>query len=311
MSAQGRHTVFLSLPVACTGDLWHHAAAQILHNTRKIRFYELITVLGAVDEEENFHGSLARGPAVFDYFLGIGMPCALARISFPEGGEGAADLSQRTLSLDKQYYMRIVEAQKSRSKRFDVLWPQLETIDKEEAQETRGIVNQGEHSIDGPYRDEVIIRKLGISNGRVLLYNWRKPSTYSGHGSLKSHLEQISRHARIHGLSVIRIAAGVPPGEMQDTRPRFVRHASFERGGRSGSLDVAAFVGMNCFEWDEPVFNIAVGALDIELKHLPSKEYTELQKLKSLIDGSPGSWMCTPRDLTLRTWHIFDKEGKH
>ncbi|KAM0819278.1 putative Chitinase [Seiridium cardinale] len=102
-------------------------------------------------------------------------------------------------------------------------------------------------------------------------------------------------------MSVIRIAAGVPPGEMQDTDldlfdtrvSNVVRDKRFTArfwnrvqrmtevfgliGGRSGSLDVAAFVGMNCFEWDEPVFNIAVGALDIELKHLPSKEYTELQ----------------------------------
>ncbi|KAK6088314.1 hypothetical protein SCUP234_00802 [Seiridium cupressi] len=141
----------------------------------------------------------------------------------------------------------------------------------------------------------------GISKGRVLLYNWRGSSTYLGHGSLKSHLEQIRRHARSHGMSIIRVAAGVPPGEIQDTDldlfdtrvSNVVRDKRFTArfwnrvqqipevfgliGERSGSLDVVAFVGMNCFEWDEPVFNIAVGALEFELKHLPSKEYIELQ----------------------------------
>ncbi|KAI0123650.1 hypothetical protein BJ170DRAFT_598854 [Xylariales sp. AK1849] len=357
MFTHDHQVVFLSLPVTCTGDLWHHAAAQILHSAhQQTAPYDLITVLGAVSEERDFHQSVTRAPAVFDYFTRIGVPCALARISFPDGGE--TEFSDRMLAVDEQHYLKIAQAQKEYPKPFDVLWPQLETFDSEPRQVTRnalghreprtsilhyflsttiamqslsmdisrerrnahihelrealGRISTGDDDIEqnvsrkvAELRSLIIRRRSSESpesaNARVLLYNWRGPSTYSGHAGLPSHLEQISWHARLHGMLVIRVAAGVPACVIQETdldlfdtkRSNAVRDKRFTArfwtfvqqmpevfgliGGRSGSIDIAAFVGMNCFEWDEPIFNIAAGIPEIGRHPLPSREYIEMQ----------------------------------
>ena len=48
-------------------------------------------------------------------------------------------------------------------------------------------------------------------------------------------------------------------------------------GGRSGLLDVAAFVGVNCFSWDEAVLDICAGIGDPKWSSYHSKEYLDYQ----------------------------------
>ncbi len=167
------------------------------------------------------------------------------------------------------------------------------------------------------------------AEARVLLYNWRGPSTYSGHASLDSHYSQIEEQARSHGLLVIRVAAGVAPTEILDTdldlfdarvsntikgkrfTPRFWSRVRRMPeifgliGGRSGSVDVAAFVGMNCFEWDEPVFNVAAEALTTKPEHLPPAEYIEMQVPQYLRLMN----QCSIMSIGLLDVNSYDKEN--
>ncbi len=134
--------VFLSLPVSCTGDLWHHATAQSLHNLHHpANSFRLVTLFAAIDEERDFHRSLTRAPSVFNYFLEIDLPCALVRISFPHGGE--ADFSESILYGDKSQYIGMLEAQQQNRERFEVLWPKLKAINTRMGEERDRSLDSG------------------------------------------------------------------------------------------------------------------------------------------------------------------------
>ncbi|KAK3326826.1 hypothetical protein B0H66DRAFT_551767 [Apodospora peruviana] len=346
---QQTQTVFLTLPGTCTGDLWHHAAAQILHEAYGSKPYDLITVLGTISEERDFNHSIRRAPAVFNYFRQIRAPCVLARISYPDGGE--FEFSEKMLDADSDQLLRLFREQQQaphfKEEPFEVLWPKLEIIqpdmkapehktlhyflsttiamqslsleiDREER--VARLVRLGDALAGGSSIDDEIDRdvsrkidelrtlialKRSSTNARILLYNWRGPSTYPGHASLPSHLSQVTDHASRHGMLVIRVAAGVSGDEIQDTdldlfdaraagsstirdkrfTARFWRRVARELdsevfgliGGRSGSVDVAAFVGLNCYEWDEPVFNIAAAAAAAQDEGPLKKEYVDMQ----------------------------------
>lgn len=354
MNTTDNNIVILTLPGTCTGDLWHHAAAQILSASYAKTI--VVIALGAISEERDFNESVRRAPAIFDYFRQIGVPCVLARISLPHGGE--TDFNEKMLDISAHQYNHLMQSQQDSPESFARLWPKLQAMDSNstsgnqqaqskalhyflsttivmqylslemsQAERSHRITKLGnllggsttdhydseiQQDVDRKIRElSALIASIRASaapefaKAQVVLFNWRGPSTYPGHASLPTHFTQITEHAHRYGLLVIRIAAGVSGDEIQDTdfdifdargtgnsirskrfTPRFWARVARDLGdsvlgligGRSGSVDVAAFCGLNCFQWDEPVFNLAAAEPgELEGLELPSKDYVDMQ----------------------------------
>ncbi|KAK3387987.1 hypothetical protein B0H63DRAFT_448771 [Podospora didyma] len=374
MSAASSHVVFLTLPATCTGDLWHHAAASILHEAHKSQErssgYTLVTILGI--ETKDDPGGVRRAPAVHDFLRHIRVLCLVARMSnsHDNSEQESHSLSNMMLAVGAEQYLPLLQAQGGFDTLFTELWPTLDTIPTttksprmrptidsianygrplhyylsttiamqhlslkltKHERATRvtnlaaalGFANTPEDDLLLEKQTSTKIHELTsliakkrlsagpeFASAKIVLINWRGPSTYPGHATLPSHLSQIEAHARAHNMLTLNVAAGVPGSEIGDmdfdlfdarADSTAIRDKRFTCrfwhtvrqdlggedvfgliGGRSGSVDVAAFVGMNCFEWDEPVFDIAAAAADGddgEMKLLPqlSRAYLEEQ----------------------------------
>lgn len=356
----------LTLPGTCTGDLWHHAAAQILGT---MSFKPIVVIaLGLISEERDLNDSVQRAPAIHDYFCDAEVGFMTARISLPKGGDKEFGEKMVNISAHRYSHLWLMHGKPPPwTEFFSNRWPTLQAMDSDSESDSTianqrcprtrkalhyflsttilmkcmpaylanngrssALIGLGERlggrditpgSLDGRL-DCDVDRKInelisliasarasaspGFENARVVLFNWRGPSTYPGHASLESHFTQIRECAYRLGLLVIRVAAGVPWHEIQETdfdlfsvrsacgpsirdkrfTPRFWTRVAKEMsdsvfgliGGRSGSVDIASFCGLNCFQWDEPVFHIAAAEPGASSRlELPSKEYVDMQ----------------------------------
>ncbi|KFZ13615.1 hypothetical protein V502_06523 [Pseudogymnoascus sp. VKM F-4520 (FW-2644)] len=118
-------------------------------------------------------------------------------------------------------------------------------------------------------RDKLIM--LAESNGRrVVLFNYRKGNVNKQHDGNIGLLDSVSRFAAARGFAVVALLENVLQlyrmGESYDKRYTAAFWSIVANqlqgfyvqgliGGRSGSMDIASFMGVNCCTFDEQIFN--------------------------------------------------------
>jgi hypothetical protein len=141
-----------------------------------------------------------------------------------------------------------------------------------------------------------------FETAQAVLFNYRRGFMNPNQDANDGIFQHVCQLAREHGFVVIRVAMGlssadVLPSDFDLFDVTFSQADILDKrytssfwaevaqlpevfgfvGSRTGSLDIAAFNGVNCLEWDEPVFEVVAGTAQASWNCKYSKEHLEYQ----------------------------------
>ncbi|MET0404994.1 MAG: hypothetical protein ABW123_21440 [Cystobacter sp.] len=280
---------YFNLPGNMTGDIWHLAAAMCLthHFASSEASIELYAAIGVVQTLHGTGKSEARSPELFRFLQSLGLPTMSVKVTsnlaapwqmtncIRDTVNDYIQKSQQAQSSNgEQLHQKVIDQkisttilmhhvrQSGRKKVIEVLREKLPA----------GLSKDDQEAMDAKVRQ---IQEAVRENGgkHVVLLNRRVGDVNKQHDTTEGVEAQLKKLAAQKNMFVLGIATPeYKPGDIDlfDTQTlskgTFVdkrRTAYFWMkvsqlpevhgliGGRSGSMDIAAFMGMRAFSWDE------------------------------------------------------------
>ncbi|MDC0713497.1 hypothetical protein POL68_33845 [Stigmatella sp. ncwal1] len=283
-----REKYYFNLPGNMTGDIWHLAAAMSLNQHFGDGVKTLKAVIGVVKTSTGKGKYEERSPSLFDFLLALGLPVSEVEVPVENRRPGVA-ASYTKGEMDEIIAERLSRVELGKYAVQAVIDQRISTTIlmhyvKEKGKAAVVAYLQQKFTEGLPLPDRQVmdakvlqIRKAIQDHGgkRVVLLNRRTGDLNKQHNTTDGIEAQIESLAEQKGMFVMGIATPLgKPGDIDlfgsafkgKSKQEFVdkrRTAYFWKevsqipevhgliGGRSGSMDIAAFMGVNVFSWDE------------------------------------------------------------